>query len=504
MDALIAPPPLAGVPSPFTLNQEAAYRRLDGVFYTLMPAEKVTADPVLLHASPGAAQLLDMLPSAFADPSFARHFSGLEPLPGYEPLAMVYSGHQFGQWAGQLGDGRALTIGQVRSRQDELWDIQLKGAGRTPYSRFGDGRAVLRSSIREYLCSEAMAALGQPTTRALALVATRARVLRETVEPGAVVTRLLRSNIRFGHFEHFHHGGQPQRVRELAEFVIATYHPELAGAPDRFARWFDIVVGRTAAMVAGWQALGFCHGVMNTDNMSILGDTIDYGPFGFLDRFEPGHICNHSDHTGRYAFDRQPSIALWNLQALATALQTLLPWDAINLSLKTFVERFVAYYAGLMHARLGLDSGADEADSDLVTDLLVLMKRSGADFTLSFRLLSATADNPGRAAWTALFDDATRPDAFAWLDRWQGRMAIRHPDFGPARLAMDAANPKFVLRNWVAETAIRAVEDDGDLATLDRIFRLVTTPFDEHGEVDQVFAGPPPGHMHDLEVSCSS
>ncbi len=496
--------PVDAADNPFGLVQEAAYRRLSGDFYTLLQPETVPNDPVLVHASAPAAHVIELDPALFQHPDFAATFSGQMPMAGFEPLAMVYSGHQFGQWAGQLGDGRALTIGQVRNHDGALWDIQLKGAGRTPYSRFGDGRAVLRSSIREYLCSEAMAALGVPTTRALAVVATRARVLRETVEPGAVVTRLLRSNIRFGHFEHFHHGGKPDKVRELSDFVIATYHPALAGESDRYARWFDDIVTRTANLMAHWQSLGFCHGVMNTDNMSILGDTIDYGPFGFLDAFDPAFICNHSDHTGRYAFDRQPGIALWNLQALAFALQTLVPWDAAKASLEQFVPRFVAHYSRLMSGKIGIGEIDGLRNVDLVTDLLGIMKRSAADYTRCFRLLSATDDNAGRAAWTALFSDGARADAFAWLDRWHGHLAAENADFGTIRAAMDRTNPAFVLRNWVAETAIRAVEDHGDVATLDRIFRLVTRPFDAHGEADERFAMPPAGDLHDLAVSCSS
>lgn len=490
--------------APFGLRLDPAYRRLGEAFYTSMPAERIAKGPALVHASESAARLIGLGPGAFDDPSFPAVFSGMEPLGGFEPLAMVYSGHQFGQWAGQLGDGRALTIGQARNATGELWDIQLKGAGRTPYSRFGDGRAVMRSSIREYLCSEAMAALGAPTTRALALVSTGGMVLREAVEPGAVVTRLMRSNIRFGHFEHFHYARQPDRVRQLADFAIDAYFPELKDRDDRYSAWYDAVVSRTAHLMARWQALGFCHGVMNTDNMSILGDTIDYGPFGFLDAFDPHFICNHSDHGGRYAYDQQPGIGLWNLQALGVAVQSVVPIEAMKASLDAYVPRFMARYGEIMRAKVGLGSGGGEADSDLVTGLLSLMKRSGADYSLSFRLLSATGDNPGRAAWTALFDEETRPEAFAWLDRWQARVAELSPDFGPVRTAMNGANPKFVLRNWVAESAIRAFEDRDDRSVLDQVFNLVTRPFDEHGEADQAFAAPPEGAMRDLEVSCSS
>ncbi len=489
----------SGASHPFALPMRAVYAALGDGFYTKLPPERVTDDPVLIHASADAARLIGLSPTLFRHPSFPAIFSGAEPLPGFEPLAMVYSGHQFGQWAGQLGDGRALTIGQVEGPAGVI-DIQLKGAGRTPYSRFGDGRAVLRSSIREYLCSEAMAALGVPTTRALCVIGTRRPVRRETIEPGAVVTRLMRSNIRFGHFEHFHHRGDMSRVRRLADFVIETCHPQLVGQPNRHALWFRMVVERTADLMARWQAIGFCHGVMNTDNMSILGDTIDYGPFGFLDAFDPQHICNHSDQWGRYAYDQQPAIGLWNLQALATALQSLMPWEELEASLKTYVRRFSQSYGRLMRAKLGLADDFEAGDEDLAGDLLALMKRSGADYTLSFRLLSSSFDNPGRARWTALFDEATRAQAFAWLDRWQARVGD-----DPERLrALDRVNPKFVLRNWVAETAIRAVEDHGDVATLDRIFRLVTQPFDAHGEADEPFALGPPDSMRHLEVSCSS
>ena len=272
-----------------------------------MPAERVGETPRLLHANAKAAALIGLDPAAFSRSRFrAEFFPATGRWAVFEPLAMVYSGHQFGVWAGQLGDGRALLIGQVRNAKGELWDMQLKGAGKTPYSRFGDGRAVMRSTIREYLCSEAMAALGIPTSRALAIIATGETVLRETPEPGAVLTRLARSHVRFGHFEHFHHRGQHEQVRLLADHVIGEYFPEFAGD---HAGWFGEVVKRTAELMAQWQAVGFAHGVMNTDNMSILGLTLDYGPFGFLDAYDPDFICNHTDEQGRYSFANQPGIA---------------------------------------------------------------------------------------------------------------------------------------------------------------------------------------------------
>jgi len=471
----------------FGLKLENHYARLPGEFYTLMPAEKVGVQPRLLHANPKAAALIGMDANALSDPAFTQVFSGHAQLGGFAPLAMVYSGHQFGVWAGQLGDGRALLIGQARNAAGELWDIQLKGAGQTPYSRFADGRAVMRSTIREYLCSEALAALGIPSTRALAIIATNEQVYRETAEPGAVLTRLARSHIRFGHFEHFFHKGQHEQVRQLADHVIAEYFPDLVGD---HAAWFGEVVKRTAELMAGWQSVGFAHGVMNTDNMSILGLTLDYGPFGFMEAYDPGFVCNHTDSQGRYAFDMQPAIAHWNLRALAFALSSLIEKDALISALDTYEGLYRTRYRILMRAKLGL-ARKEPGDDQLIGDLLNLMVKARADYTLSFRNLSGEDTD-----WLALFGPAN-VDAEAWLSRYRVRTEREHV------LDLDEVNPKYILRNWVAETAIRAVEDRGDIATLDRIFKLVQSPFQNH-DGDEAFAAPPPPELCNLEVSCSS
>lgn len=471
----------------FSLKLENHYARLPGEFYTLMPAEPVGVRPRLIHANAKAAALIGLDPVAFSDPAFAQVFSGHAPLDGFPPLAMVYSGHQFGVWAGQLGDGRALLIGQARNQAGELWDIQLKGAGTTPYSRFGDGRAVMRSTIREYLCSEAMAALDIPTTRALAIVASNEQVHRETPEPGAVLTRLARSHVRFGHFEHFFHSGRQEQVRQLADYVIAEFFPHLTGD---HAAWFAEVVKRTAALMAAWQAVGFAHGVMNTDNMSILGLTLDYGPFGFMEGYEPGFVCNHTDSQGRYAFDMQPAIAHWNLRALAFALSGLIAKDQLVAALDTYESLYRTRYRALMRAKLGLVR--EDADDDrLIGELLNLMAQAKADYSLSFRNLTAED-----ADWLALFGTGNG-GAQAWLSWYRARTE------GEDLSGLDRVNPKYVLRNWVAESAIRAVEDHGDIATLDRIFKLVQAPFEKH-DGDEAFAAPPPPEMSHLEVSCSS
>jgi serine/tyrosine/threonine adenylyltransferase len=466
---------------------ENHFARLGEGFFTAMPAEKVGETPRLVHANPDAAALLDLDPQVFQDAHFAEVLAGHRPLDGFSPLAMVYSGHQFGVWAGQLGDGRALLIGQVRNRKGELWDIQLKGAGRTPYSRFGDGRAVMRSTIREYLAGEALAALGIPTSRALAIVATGETVMRERPEPGAVLTRLARSHVRFGHFEHFFHRGLKDEVRQLADHVIAEYFLEHAGD---HAGWFGEVVKRTAEMVAKWQAVGFAHGVMNTDNMSILGLTIDYGPYGFMDAYNPEFICNHSDEQGRYSFINQPMIAHWNLRALALTLSDLIATDTLLEKLNRYEEHFRVQYRALMRAKLGL-SREEEGDDRLIGELLALMAMGRADYTLVFRGLPRADGN-----WLALFH-AMDNKAGEWLSRYRLRTE------GEDLSGLDLVNPAYVLRNWVAETAIRAVEDRSDIATLDRIFNILRAPFEKH-DGDEAFAAPPPSGMCDLEVSCSS
>ena len=479
------------VPAPlFTASADNLFARMPGDFYTKMPPERVGVRPRMIHANAKAAALIGLDPKSFSDPAFTEIFSGHRAFPGGEPLAMVYSGHQFGAWAGQLGDGRALLLAQLRNPAGELWDVQLKGAGKTPYSRFGDGRAVMRSTIREYLCSEAMAGLGIPTTRALCLIATDEQVHRETLEPGAVLTRLARSHIRFGHFEHFHHNGKPELVRALADHAIEEYMPDFSGD---HAAWFGEVVKRTAHLMAHWQAAGFAHGVMNTDNMSILGLTLDYGPFGFLDAYEPGFICNHTDETGRYAFDMQPAIAHWNLRALALALSSLIPTDMLVVALDTYESQFRNRYRALVRAKLGFANDAGRADDHLIAELLTLMTKARADYTLTFRGLA----DPGEA-WLTLFAPV-QAEATAWLVKYRARMAGE----GDRTAAMHAVNPKYVLRNWVAEVAIRAVEDQNDAGPLDRILRLMQSPYDAHpGE--EAFSQPPAPEYGGLCVSCSS
>ena len=426
-----------------------------------------------------------------------------EPPPGTR--ASVYSGHQFGVWAGQLGDGRALLLGEVDTPQGPM-ELQLKGSGLTPYSRMGDGRAVLRSSIREYLGSEAMFGLGIPTTRALALVGSPLLVRREELETAAVVTRVAPSFLRFGHFEHFTHSAQDETaLRRLADAAIERYFPELSGSAAPYAGLLEAVTRRTATLIAQWQAVGFCHGVMNTDNMSLLGLTIDYGPFGFLDGFDPGHICNHSDHQGRYAYARQPNVAFWNLHALAQALLPLLPdSDAAVAALEPYKTVFPQAMLGALRAKLGLRDERPE-DQALADDLLRLMAAGRSDFTITFRRLSSfgSADGGDRSAVRDLFIDRTAFDA--WAGRYAERLRAENSDDTERALRMDRVNPKYVLRNHLAETAIRRAQA-GEFGEVERLLKVLQRPFDEQpaGPATEADAGFPPDWATQLEVSCSS
>ena len=433
--------------------------------------------------------------------------TGRATWPGMQTMATVYSGHQFGVWAGQLGDGRALLLGEWQSQAGApSFELQLKGAGRTPYSRMGDGRAVLRSSIREFLCSEAMHALGVPTTRALAVAGSALPVMRETTETGAVVTRVAPSFLRFGHFEHFAHSNQHDALRRLVDFTIATYFPDLVDGKDGLDplhAWLAEVVRRTAAMVAHWQAVGFAHGVMNTDNMSILGLTIDYGPFGFLDGYDPGHICNHSDSGGRYAFGRQPQVAWWNLHALGHALKPLCddPDTTLPAVLDTFGDQFIEAYSDHMRAKLGLVL-AQDGDKALLEDLLSLMAGERVDHTIAFRALAAFDRGAGATppAFRDHFIDRSVSDA--WGQRYLRRLDAETRSDADRQAAMNRVNPKYILRNHLAQAAIDQASR-GDFAEVRALHELLRRPCDEQPENARYAALPPDWARH-IEVSCSS
>ena len=486
------------------------FHALGKVFFTPLCAEPLP-DPHWVATSDDCAKALG-LP---ADWSIRAHWHTLDVLsgnrvwPGMVPLASVYSGHQFGVWAGQLGDGRALWLGEMDTPLGPM-EIQLKGAGKTPYSRMGDGRAVLRSSIREFLGSEAMHGLGIPTTRALCVTGSKLPVRRETLETAAVVTRAAPSFVRFGHFEHFAHHAEFQRdghmaLRTLADFVIAHHYPACRDAANPYLALLEQVTLRTAALMADWQAVGFCHGVMNTDNMSILGLTIDYGPFGFLDQFDPDHVCNHSDHQGRYAWSRQPNVGFWNLHALAQALMPLIADSDLALgALEMYKAAFADALLARWRAKLGLQARED-SDRELVDDLLRLMAADRCDFTITFRRMAGFSTNPGASNTTIrdLFIDRTAFDA--WARRYAERLAHEPDDADTDRaLRMNRTNPNFILRNHLADLAIRDAQA-GDFAETQRLLKVLQHPFDEQdGAANERYAGFPPDWASSIEVSCSS
>lgn len=422
--------------------------------------------------------------------------SGCAVPPGSQPLASVYSGHQFGVWAGQLGDGRALILGEVSTTQGPV-EVQIKGAGRTPFSRMGDGRAVLRSSIREYLCSEAMQGLGIPTTRALALTGSPSRVLREEVETAAVVTRTAASFLRFGHFEHFGGPGQEAQLRQLADHVIDRFYPHCRDAASPYAALLATVVERTARLMAQWQSVGFCHGVMNTDNMSVVGLTLDYGPFQFLDAFDPNHICNHSDSQGRYAYKRQPAVAQWNLYCLGQALLPLIgAQDDALAALEGYRSTFEAALTAAFRGKLGLDDALREEDVPLIDTLLQALAADRVDYTVFWRRLCDFRLQ--REAVRDLFIDR------AAFDAWARRYEVRCADLDPQlqRQAMRSVNPRYVLRNYLAEQAI-AQAKQGDFEPVKQLRAVLQAPYDDHA-AHQAWADLPPDWASSIEISCSS
>lgn len=471
---------------------------LGEAFYTLLTAEPLP-NPHWVARSPDCAALLGLPTDWATRPALDALgvFSGRALWPGMKPLASVYSGHQFGVWAGQLGDGRALWLGEMATPAGPM-ELQLKGAGRTPYSRMGDGRAVLRSSIREFLCSEAMHALGVPTTRALCITGSALPVRRETLETAAVVTRVAPSFLRFGHFEHFAHHDMPEQLRQLADFTIERHFPDCREAARPYVALLEAVSARTALLMADWQAVGFCHGVMNTDNMSVLGLTIDYGPFGFLDAFDPGHVCNHSDHQGRYAWARQPNVGFWNLHALAQALLPLIDDPAQALAaLEPYKQIFAEALLARWRAKLGLRT-AEADDRALADELLRLMASDRCDFSITFRRL---ADFPSTSV-RDLFVDRAAFDA--WAGRYRARLQRENSLDAERSARMKRVNPKYVLRNHLAEEAIRAAQA-GDVGPVERLRTVLAHPFDEQDPATSAaYAGFPPDWAASLEVSCSS
>lgn len=484
-----------------SLKIENKFVSLPGEFYTrLMPTP--LNEPYLIAVSKPMMKSIGLNP-IFIDKKFCDIFTGNQILADSQPLASVYSGHQFGVWAGQLGDGRAILLGDVAaSDHRHRLEVQLKGSGMTPYSRMGDGRAVLRSSVREFLCSEAMEGLGIPTSRALCITGSDQYVMREEPETSAVVTRLAPSFIRFGSFEHWYYNNRPEQLQILADFVIENYFPELQTATSPYQALLAEVTKRTAELMAHWQSVGFMHGVMNTDNMSILGLTLDYGPFGFMESFDPKHICNHTDQQGRYSYQMQPTMGQWNCHALGQAMLPLIgDVKKTQEALSDYKRHYDDKYDELMHKKFGLFERL-ENDSELIDSFFLIMQENAADFTLTFRRLGQilkdddSHDEPIRD----LFIDRNALDN--WLSRYRKRLRQEQSVDSLRKQVMSNVNPKYVLRNYLAQIAIAKAQDK-DFSEIDKLLQILQHPFDEQAEHDS-YADLPPNWASKLEVSCSS
>lgn len=490
------------------LSVSNGFAQLSPEFYTRLQPRGLN-HPSLLHVNNDVAGLLGLNQAQTQSDEFLQIMSGNAPLPGGVTLSAVYSGHQFGVWAGQLGDGRAHLLGAVAGHDVNGlpcdWELQLKGAGLTPYSRMGDGRAVLRSSVREYLASAAMVGLGIPTTLALCITQSDDPVYRETTETAAIVTRVAPSFVRFGSFEHWYANRRPDLLRELLNYVVSHFFADEvkvaqseADLPAMVCGFLDSVIKRTALLMADWQCVGFCHGVMNTDNMSILGLTIDYGPYGFMDGFQANHICNHSDTEGRYAWNQQASAGLWNLYRLANCFISLgVPQEALIQCLDRYEPIFTDAFREKMICKMGLVQW-QEGDEQLLEQWWQMLHTQKADFTLSFRYLSEVMQDDSR--FLSLFSDQSA--AQQWLQQYKARIAGLEGNEQERVDGMNAVNPLYVLRNYLAEKAIWDAKRKNP-ATMENLLTVLRSPYVEHAGMEQL-AALPPEWANEIAVSCSS
>ena len=452
----------------------------------------------LIHANATVAKMLNINKDELSTENFVKLLNGEFKAEGSDTFAMCYAGHQFGHFVPRLGDGRAINIGTISTPIDGMQHLQLKGAGQTKYSRSGDGRAVLRSSIREYLMSEAMHGLGIETTRALGIIGSEHGVYRQDWEKGSIVLRVSPSWVRFGTFEYFAHKKRYTELETLADYAIAESYPHLKDEPNKYLLFFTEVVGKTARLMAEWQAVGFNHGVMNTDNMSIAGLTIDYGPYAFLDEYDFEYICNHTDQGGRYSFGNQPNVGHWNLQALMVTLSPLVNSEKLEKVLEHYPRFYTERYLYLMGKKLGLANVTQEKDLDLFKHLLGMLQGLNVDYTLFFRTLSHYDGDRIALLKLGLFHKPMND----WLDSYDERLAVETSNVKERQESMLKTNPKYVLKNYILQEAIDAAEE-GDFNLVDDLFVIAQDPYAEHEGFER-WAGVTPDEFKNKKLSCSS
>jgi uncharacterized protein YdiU (UPF0061 family) len=452
------------------LNFNNRFIKLGPEFFQAKTPDPVT-DPYLIDFSPSVGKLIDLPPNAVESSDFLNHFTGNTPIEGAQPLAMAYSGHQFGSYNPRLGDGRGLLLGEIQNNKQENWDIHLKGSGPTRFARGFDGRATLNSSIREHLASEALNGLGIPTTRSLAVIGIRELIYRQRPELAAILVRVADSHIRFGSFEFFHYTDQAKNVERLLEFSIQSYYPDIAEEPDRYRIFFQQTVQRTAKLIAKWQAVGFIHGVMNTDNMCITGTTFDYGPYGFMDRFVPNHTSNHSDTHRRYAYNQQPEIGFWNLNKFAETLIPLISAENLEQEMKQYQPAFNRFYREEMSKKTGLTI-LDSKFTQLVQEMFQLLHDQQLDYTNFFRFLANYPEV-----------NSQNEELKSWLSRYLElvqREGISHEE---RNTHMYATNPKFILRSHLLQTALDKALKESDFSEIKRLRILLENPFQDQPEI---------------------
>lgn len=462
-----------------------SFSRLPPFFFERVEPTPIK-NPKLIHVIP---EMRTRLGLGLTDADLTRWLNGELRLPGEQRISTRYAGHQFGHWAGQLGDGRAISLGELVTDKGERLEVQTKGSGLTPFSRMGDGKAVIRSSVREYLCSEAVAGLGIPTTRVLALLTGDDEVYRETVENSAIIARVFPSNLRFGHFEMMYHYKKIDELKALIEYTRNTF---FGGIPTK--EMLKLVVTRTAHLMADWMSVGFCHGVMNTDNMSVLGLTIDYGPFGFMEDTDLNFICNHSDERGRYAYGQQPGVAQWNLSRFLACFLDEVPQNDLQEILDSYTAQFDERFISLGRKKLGLVMEKAE-DRKLFLELLNLMGKLNLDFTFTFRSLSTSLD-----AFREYY--GKREEFEQWLLQYEERLKLEQETPHERSQLMRKANPKYVLRNYIAQEVIESVES-GSNELLQSWLRIFSSPCEEHPSFNS-YAMPTPYEKKNIIVSCSS